>query len=241
MSDQPSYYSIITANVRYDNELTDSEKLLFSEITALSNKNGYCSSTNNYFSNLYDVAKETISRRISKLNQRGYIKLEIIKKGKAVKQRRIYPLTQTSIPIEDSVNNPIDNSVNTPIDANVKENNTSINITSNNNINRIYKESSTSTHPPYKSIIDFLNKKTGKHFRCTTQKTQSLIKARMREGFTEEQFKQVIDIKTNEWKGIEKFEKYLRPETLFGTKFESYLNQQSTNKESDNNPYANLF
>ncbi|MCD8832730.1 conserved phage C-terminal domain-containing protein [Staphylococcus arlettae] len=241
MSDQPSYYSIITANVRYDNELTDSEKLLFSEITALSNKNGYCSSTNNYFSNLYDVAKETISRRISKLNQRGYIKLEIIKKGKAVKQRRIYPLTQTSIPIEDSVNNPIDNSVNTPIDANVKENNTSINITSNNNINRIYKESSTSTHPPYKSIIDFLNKKTGKHFRCTTQKTQSLIKARMREGFTEEQFKQVIDIKTNEWKGIEKFEKYLRPETLFGTKFESYLNQQSTNKESDSNPYANLF
>ena len=241
MSDQPSYYSIITANVRYDNELTDSEKLLFSEITALSNKNGYCSSTNNYFSNLYDVAKETISRRISKLNQRGYIKLEIIKKGKAVKQRRIYPLTQTSIPIEDSVNSPIDNSVNTPIDANVKENNTSINITSNNNINRIYKESSTSTHPPYKSIIDFLNKKTGKHFRCTTQKTQSLIKARMREGFTEEQFKQVIDIKTNEWKGIEKFEKYLRPETLFGTKFESYLNQQSTNKESDNNPYANLF
>lgn len=241
MSDQPSYYSIITANVRYDNELTDSEKILFSEITALSNKNGYCSSTNNYFSNLYDVAKETISRRISKLNQRGYIKLEIIKKGKAVKQRRIYPLTQTSIPIEGSVNSPIDNSVNTPIDANVKENNTSINITSNNNINRIYKESSTSTHPPYKSIIEFLNKKTGKHFRCTTQKTQSLIKARMREGFTEEQFKQVIDIKTNEWKGIEKFERYLRPETLFGTKFESYLNQEVINKGAEDNPYANLF
>ncbi|MGW7932869.1 helix-turn-helix domain-containing protein, partial [Staphylococcus xylosus] len=161
MTDQPSYYSIITANVRYDNELTDSEKLLFSEITALSNKNGYCSSTNNYFSNLYDVAKETISRRISKLNQRGYIKLEIIKNGKAVKQRRIYPLTQTSIPIEDSVNTPVDNSINTPIDANVKENNTSINITSNNNINRIYKESSTSTSYPYQEIINYLNERTG--------------------------------------------------------------------------------
>ncbi|MBK3956922.1 alpha/beta hydrolase, partial [Staphylococcus haemolyticus] len=42
MSEQPSYYSIITANVRYDNRLTDSEKLLFAEITSLSNKYGYC-------------------------------------------------------------------------------------------------------------------------------------------------------------------------------------------------------
>ncbi|MGW7932879.1 conserved phage C-terminal domain-containing protein, partial [Staphylococcus xylosus] len=65
-----------------------------------------------------------------------------------------------------------------------------------------------------------------KHFRHTTQKTQTLIKARIKEGFTEKEFKQVIDNKVNEWKGYPKFEVYLRPETLFGTKFESYLNQQ---------------
>ena len=52
MNDQPSYYSIITANVRYDNRLTDSEKLLFAEITSLSNKYGYCTASNNYFAKL---------------------------------------------------------------------------------------------------------------------------------------------------------------------------------------------
>lgn len=58
MSEQPSYYSIITANVRYDNRLTDSEKLLFAEITSLSNKYGYCTATNSYFARLYEVVKK---------------------------------------------------------------------------------------------------------------------------------------------------------------------------------------
>ncbi|GAB0211280.1 helix-turn-helix domain-containing protein [Staphylococcus pseudintermedius] len=133
MSDQPSYYSIITANVRYDNRLTDSEKLLFAEITSLSNKNGYCTASNGYFAKLYNVVKETVSRRISNLNKYGYLNIEIIKHGNEVKQRKMYPLTQSSIPIDAKINTPIDNSVNTPIDANVKENNTSINITRLNN------------------------------------------------------------------------------------------------------------
>ncbi|PCF56346.1 helix-turn-helix domain-containing protein [Staphylococcus delphini] len=129
MTDQPSYYSIITANVRYDNRLTDSEKLLFAEITSLSNKYGYCTASNGYFAKLYDVVKETISRRISKLAKFDYLHIEIIREGNEIKQRKMYPLTQSSIPIDAKINTPIDNSVNTPIDANVKENNTSNNIT----------------------------------------------------------------------------------------------------------------
>lgn len=129
MSEQPSYYSIITANVRYDNRLTDSEKLLFAEITSLSNKYGYCTATNSYFARLYEVVKETISRRISNLTKYGYLNIETVKDGKQIKQRKMYPLTQSSIPIDVKINTPIDNSVNTPIDANVKENNTSINNT----------------------------------------------------------------------------------------------------------------
>ncbi|WP_105965853.1 DnaD domain protein [Staphylococcus chromogenes] len=147
MTDQPSYYSIITANVRYDNRLTDSEKLLFAEITSLSNKYGYCTASNGYFAKLYDVVKETISRRISKLAKFGYLHIEIIREGNEVKQRKMYPLTQSSVPIDakintpidNSVNTPIDNSVNTPIDANVKENNTRFNNTS---INRDRDETS---------------------------------------------------------------------------------------------------
>lgn len=132
MNDQPSYYSIITANVRYDNRLTDSEKLLFAEITSLSNKYGYCTASNNYFAKLYQVVKETISRRISKLQSLGYLKVELVKQGNEVKQRKIYPMTQSSSPIGVKINTPIDNSVNTPIDAKVKENNTRFNNTSIN-------------------------------------------------------------------------------------------------------------
>ncbi|MBW4837619.1 MAG: helix-turn-helix domain-containing protein [Staphylococcaceae bacterium] len=125
MNDQPSYYSIITANVRYDNRLTDSEKLLFAEITSLSNKYGYCTASNNYFAKLYQVVKETISRRISKLQSLGYLKVELVKQDNEVKQRKIYPMTQSSIPIDAEIN--------TPIDAKVKENNTRFN---NTRINR---------------------------------------------------------------------------------------------------------
>ncbi|XZK28630.1 conserved phage C-terminal domain-containing protein [Clostridium perfringens] len=76
----------------------------------------------------------------------------------------------------------------------------------------------------YSRIIDYLNSKTGKSYKSTTRKTQSLIKARIDEGFNEEEFFKVIDSKVSEWKGTE-YEKYLRPETLFGNKFEGYLNQ----------------
>lgn len=76
----------------------------------------------------------------------------------------------------------------------------------------------------YSSIIEYLNEKTGKSFKSTTKKTQSCIHARLAEGFTEEDFKAVIDKKCAEWIGNKKMEQYLRPETLFGTKFESYLN-----------------
>lgn len=225
MNEQPSYYSIITANVRYDNRLTDSEKLLFAEITSLSNKFGYCTATNSYFAKLYEVVKETISRRISNLNKYGYLKIEIIKNGNEVKQRKMYPLAQSSIPIDVKINTPIDNSVNTPIDANVKENNTSINNTSNNNINRINTLSGNLTAYPYKDVIDYLNQQTGKNYKSTTKKNQTVIRARTDEGFSLDDFKRVIDNKVAEWKGTN-MEKYLRPETLFGTKFEGYLNQE---------------
>ena len=77
---------------------------------------------------------------------------------------------------------------------------------------------------PYKEIIDHLNSKTGKNYRDNVQKNRSLIKARWSEGYRLEEFKQVIDNMVKDWTGT-KYAKYLRPETLFGTKFDGYLNQ----------------
>ncbi|SFI95060.1 phage conserved hypothetical protein, C-terminal domain-containing protein [Terrisporobacter glycolicus] len=81
----------------------------------------------------------------------------------------------------------------------------------------------------YTRVITRLNEKASKNFKSTTQKTKTSIDARLRDGFIEEDFYKVIEIKTKEWLDT-KYEKYLRPETLFGPKFEGYLNQ-STNKQ----------
>jgi uncharacterized phage protein (TIGR02220 family) len=86
-----------------------------------------------------------------------------------------------------------------------------------------------STQINYKSIVEFLNEKCGTSYRSSTVKTQRLIKARFNEGFTEEDFRKVIETKARDWLGTE-MEQYLRPETLFGTKFEGYLNQKGGGK-----------
>ena len=76
----------------------------------------------------------------------------------------------------------------------------------------------------YVRIIDYLNKTTGKSFKATTQKTINSIKARLKEGFVEEDFYRVIDIKSSQWLDNDMC-KFLRPETLFSNKFEGYLNE----------------
>ncbi len=78
----------------------------------------------------------------------------------------------------------------------------------------------------YRYIVRFLNENAGTGFKSSSKKTQSLIRARLNEGFTVEDFKTVIDHKCREWLSDPKMSRYLRPETLFGTKFEGYLNEK---------------
>ena len=82
----------------------------------------------------------------------------------------------------------------------------------------------------YKAVIDKLNNETGKNFKATTPKTKSLIDARLRENFILEDFYIVIENKTKQWKNTDR-EQYLRPQTLFSSKFEGYLNEKSIIKE----------
>lgn len=124
--ENPNYYSIIPANVRYDKTLKANEKLLYSEISALSNKSGYCSAKNSYFAGLYNVDKTTISRWISNLNKLNYIKIKYIYKNKEIVSRRIYLQLKQDISIDENINTPIDENINTSIDEKVKDNITSI-------------------------------------------------------------------------------------------------------------------
>ncbi|HWL13690.1 MAG TPA: conserved phage C-terminal domain-containing protein [Ureibacillus sp.] len=87
-----------------------------------------------------------------------------------------------------------------------------------------------------KDIVDYLNLQAKTNYKPTAKKTQTLIKARANEGFTFEDFKKVIDIKSSQWLSDPKMNKYLRPETLFGPKFESYLNEKVTSNNAPNEP-----
>lgn len=150
--DKPNYYAVIPSNVRYDDDLSANAKLLYGEITSLCNEKGYCWATNEYFANLYNVSKISISRWISQLSNKGYIGIKLDYKAgtREIENRYIIIdqklLEKTITPINKNDNTyyqnciyPINKNVSTPINKNVKENNTS-NTNNKNEYKEIYKE-----------------------------------------------------------------------------------------------------
>lgn len=140
--DKPNYYAIIPAEVRYSS-LKPNAKLLYGEITALSGKLGYCYATNNYFAELYGVSKNTVSRWLSELNKLGFINIEVERnENKQVIKRKIGIIQKD----------------NNPIYKMSKENNTSINNTSNINIikEKFISEVMTFDYPK-DMLEDFIN------------------------------------------------------------------------------------
>ena len=103
MEDRPNYYAIIPAQIRYDERLKPNEKLLYGEITALSNKTGECYATNKCFASLYDVTVETISRWITHLKELNYIDSKIIyRDGTHEIDKRIILIN--GVPIDKKIN-----------------------------------------------------------------------------------------------------------------------------------------
>ena len=125
INEKPSFYAVLPAHVRYEKRLKPAERLLFAEISALTNKFGYCTASNGYFADLYETRKETVSKWISHLSELGFLRLEMVYEGKQIKGRKIW--------IDEKVMTPIDEKVMTPIDEKVKGNNTRLNNTRLNN------------------------------------------------------------------------------------------------------------
>lgn len=105
--EKPNYYGILPANVRYDNRLKPMEKILYSEITALANTQGFCFASNSYFGKLYEVDKKTVGVWVNNLAKFGYLKVELIYKenSKEVLERRLYIVdlkeVSLSAPVEE--------------------------------------------------------------------------------------------------------------------------------------------
>lgn len=116
--DKPNYYTVIPAMVRYDKNLKDKSKLLYGEIVALSDKNGECWASNNYFAELYNISTETVSRLINSLIKNGYLESKIIYEQDTKKiDKRVL------IPIDKNINTYCQNNQG-GIDKKVKGNNT---------------------------------------------------------------------------------------------------------------------
>lgn len=179
-----SYYAIIPANVRYDPNLKDKAKLLYGEITALTNEKGYCWATNKYFADLYGVSTVTISTLIKNLIENGYIYSEIVyKEGTKEILNRYLKI----------VKDPIKENLNTPIKENFKENNTSSNNTFNNTyyINKELND----------IFIDFLKLRKKLKAVNSERAINSLIKT-LSEYDDDTKYKMIENSITNSWKGI---------------------------------------
>ena len=138
MKEQPNYYSIIPAHVRYDKELKPMEIIMYGELTALSNKYGYSYASNNYFAELYNVHKKTVSTWISHLKEKGYIDTVVIRdENMTVTERRIY----ITAPYPSNHGEGYPQKSGDPIHKKTEENNTRIN---NTRINRDSDETSKS-------------------------------------------------------------------------------------------------
>ena len=157
MNETPNYYAIIPANVRYA-DLKPNAKLLYGEITALSNKHGFCFASNKYFAELYKVNKNTISSWISDLKNYGFITVKI--------ERNVNnQITKRCIGILKKMDN--------PIHEKLKYNNTSINTTSNNiSIKEKFLNDVMLFDYPIEMKLDFIN--------YWTEKSSDRLNAKMR-------------------------------------------------------------
>ena len=129
-TERPAYWAVIPASVRYDQNLPPNAKLLYGEITALSNAKGYCSARNAYFADLFGLGEKSVSRLIAILAKGGYLRVEVIRneKNEVVERRTIpiYGADGVRPPPLKNEDTPPPTSEGTPPPKNEEENNTSI-------------------------------------------------------------------------------------------------------------------
>tara|TARA_R110002049_G_C9162040_1_gene561072 strand:- start:3400 stop:3831 length:432 start_codon:yes stop_codon:yes gene_type:complete len=103
---EPSYYAILSAPVRYDNRLTPNAKILYAEITSLTNQLGFCYANNRYFEKLYEVSTQSINSWLKQLEENGYIERHIYR-DKGTKEILNRYITIAEKPIQENFNRPI--------------------------------------------------------------------------------------------------------------------------------------
>ena len=162
--EKPNYYAILTADVRYDKRLTANAKLLYAEITALTNTKGYCWSTNAYFANLYGVSNTSISKWVSQLVKLGYLDIKLIyREGTKEILHRYLSLVKEGI----------EEKLHTPIEEKLKDNSTSYNTKVNTKENR--KKTARFVSPTIEDIFNYMTKEKGKEKSFAKKESEKMF------------------------------------------------------------------
>ena len=200
-----------------DKRLSALDKVILTEIDSLDQGDNGCYASNQHLAEFCQCSERKVSDAVTKLIKCGYVSVASFDGRKRTLRSN---LSNVRGRLEKSARQ---DSKNCEAESqNLLQSNT-------------YRKTSTNTDKViYVEIIDYLNAKAGTRYRATTSSTRKHIKARIDEGFTVEDFKTVIDKKCSEWLNNSKMEQYLRPETLFGTKFEGYLNAKPQRAQQAN-------
>lgn len=193
----------IARSVWLDKRLNALEKVILMEIDSLDSTERGCYASNKYIAEFCQCSETKVSTAISKLVKLGYLTVKSFDGRQRELKSSLSNSERQTINFEKAAS------------QNLKESNidnNTVNKTDRNNI---------------AEIVAYLNERAGTSYRASSKATSRHIEARLHEGYTLQDFFAVIDKKCAEWKGGE-MEKYLRPETLFGSKFEGYLNARVT-------------
>lgn len=198
----------IPKEVWLDTRLNALEKIILTEIDSLDSSERGCWASNKYIAEFCQCSETKVSTAISKLVKLGYLFVKSFDGRQRELKSRLSNFERQKFNSCDSAFQEVEES----------------NTNKNTKINTERKEI-------YNAVVSRLNEKAGTSYRASSKATQSHINARLSEGYTVEDFFSVIDKKCAEWKGTD-MEKYLRPETLFGNKFENYLNAPASRRQT---------
>ena len=233
-------YGIIPKAVMIDTKLSPEAKCIYSYLCS------YSGSEKKSYPGLkimlyhLGMSEKRFYKYRKELIENGYIKVIQRRKkdesGKSYRDTNIYVLEQKitvyleeDIDIEEDFQDSRFESVQNESVQNESVQNYRTNESNSNNINS-NNINSNNINNIYAEIISYLNEKADTNYRPNAKKTKTHIDARLNEGYTLEDFKKVIDNKVSSWINTE-MQKFLRPETLFGNKFEGYLNEKPFKKE----------
>ena len=201
---EQGYYFVIPANIFHHKDLSSNGKLMYGLIANFCDRYGKCNASNKYLAESFNKSENTVSRWISELEYYGLLESFIDIAHGNKRTLTLSPKMVRPIPKSDETS------------PQKWGYNTNINNINNNTI---------------VEIIDFLNQTTESNFKSNNKTTQGLINGRIAEGYSLEDFKDVIVTMVAKWKGTE-WEEYLRPSTLFTpNNFEKYINLKNKTKK----------